>query len=476
MRRRSLKRTFIATLIGLVLVQSLVLGGIAAYRLVGELEEQFRDRAAALTEHIAQEAFYAAFLQGGAGLTAMVRGLVDDTVLYAQIVVEGRVAAEDNPAGFALPVGTVPAGLALAGRTLDGARYLDVTRALLGRARDASQTSYVRLGISLAYVEYELRQELMILAAAAGGLALLGAGAAFALYRGVLAPLDRLRGSVRRFGARSLDERAPASRWAELDELAGEFNAMAGAIEAMTRQLERDNRAKAEFLTVVGHELRTPLHGMLGYAELLGERIGGPLTDAQARQLHALRASGEHLLALVASILNYTRLELGQEALHPEPLEARRAIEEAAAAVRPLAEAKGLALVTDAADARLRADRTKLKQILLNLLHNAVQYSAQGTVTLSARDEGAWVRFAVRDEGAGIASQDRERVFAPFTQLEAASTRATKGLGLGLALVQRYTELHGGRASLESAPGAGSCFIVRLPKGGEEGSDEGPDR
>ena len=168
MRARSLKWTFLLVLISLVVVQSLMFGGIAAYRLVFELDEQFQDRAAALTEHIAQEAFYAAFLQGGVGLNAMVKGLVDESVLYVQIVVEGRVAAEENPLAFDLPLGQVPADVHLQRNSFEGTAYLDVTRALLGRPQDAAQDSYVRLGISLAYVQQELRQELAILAAAAG--------------------------------------------------------------------------------------------------------------------------------------------------------------------------------------------------------------------------------------------------------------------------------------------------------------------
>lgn len=469
MRARSLKWTFLFALIGLVVVQSLIFGGIAAYRLTFELDEQFRDRAVALTQHIAQEAFYAAFLQGGAGLNAMVKGLVDENVLYVQIVIEGRVAAQENPKALELPLGRVPAEVDLQRKTFEGVAYLDVTRALLGRPQDAAQDSYVRLGISLEYVQQELRQELAILAGAAGIMALLGTGVAFALYRLILTPLDRLRACVRRFGQGQFAERARLSRWDELAELAGEFNAMADAIAAMKEQLERDSRAKSEFLTVVGHELRTPLHGLLGYAELLEERIGGPLTEKQEHQLRALRSAGEHLQSLVESTLRYAKLEMGQERVRCDTVQADAVVAEAVAALQPLAAAKGLALSVRAPALTLRADRTKLKQILLNLLHNAVQHSQRGTIELEVRAQSDNVCFEVRDQGPGITPQDQAKVFEPFAQLESVDRRASKGLGLGLAIVKRYTEMHGGTVSLQSTPNRGSCFTVCLPR---EGSKE----
>lgn len=469
MRAHSLKWTFLLALISLVVVQSLIFGGIAAYRLVFELDEQFQDRAVALTEHIAQEAFYAAFLQGGVGLNAMVKGLVDESVLYVQIVVEGLMAAEENPHAFDLPLGRVPADVRLQRNTFEGTPYLDVTRALLGRPQDAAQDSYVRLGISLEYVQQELRKELAILAAAAGIMALLGTGVAFGLYRLILTPLDRLRASVRRFGQGRFSERAHSPHWNELDELAREFNAMADSIAAMQEQLEHDSRAKSEFLTVIGHELRTPLHGLMGYAELLEERIGGPLTEKQEQQLRALRSAAEHLLALVESTLRFAKLEMGQERLRCEPVDAAAVVQEAIGSIQPLAAAKGLMVKANVPALTLSADRTKLKQILLNLLHNAVQHSERGPIELSVHVHDDEVCFEVRDRGPGIAPKDQAKVFEPFAQLESVDKRASRGLGLGLAIVKRYTEMHGGLVSLESALGHGSRFTVRLPReGGKE--------
>lgn len=180
-RKRSVKSTFILALIGFSLFQSVLFGAIAASRLVAELEEQFEYRAIGLTEHIAQEAFFAAFLQQGVGLNAMVKGLVNDDVLYAQIVMRGEIVAEDNPWDLDLSPQRVPASVHLEKRRMGGTTYLDVTRAMLGRPDDTAQDSYVRLGISLAYVEYELKKELTILAVTALAVVLLGVIVAFLL-------------------------------------------------------------------------------------------------------------------------------------------------------------------------------------------------------------------------------------------------------------------------------------------------------
>jgi len=463
-RKRSVKTTFILALILFSLFQSVLIGGLSAYRLIVELEEQYRDRVIALTENIAQEAFFSAFLQQGSGLASMVKGLVDKDVIYAQIVIKGEVAAEDNPLEVALPVERVLGGVHLKKRRLDGLAYLDLTRTLLGRPEDKDQDSYIRMGMSLAYVEYELKQELTLIAELALGVILLGIGLAFGLSKVMLSPLDRLSEAVQRFGKRHFEARAPQFGWREINGLSKEFNTMAEAIVSMKTQLEKDSQAKSEFLTIVGHELRTPLHAILGYAELLNEQIGGTLTPEQRRQVRCLGESGEHLLELVESILHYAKLEMGQESLHRTDVDVATLVHEALDLMRPLAEKEGLTLHVSGDTGHLQADRIKLKEVLLNLLQNAVRYTSGGSVCVEVeRRATAWT-FHVVDEGPGIVLEDQDKVFEAFVQSQAAEKHSIKGLGLGLNIVKRYTELHGGKVTLSSTPGKGCRFSVTLPQ------------
>lgn len=463
-KRNSIKHAFIATLILFSLFFSVVFGSIAAFRLSWELEEQFEKRATDLTDHIAQEAFFTAFLKQGTSLNAMIQGVVDEEILYVQIVVEGRVEAQDQVLALAPPPAKVPSGLHLEKRQFEGTAYLDVTRALLGRAQDQAQDSYVRVGISLAYVNAELWKEVSIITGASFVMLVLGGGIAFALYRIFLGPLESLGRTVKRFGQKRLEARAPRFKWAEVDELGQEFNTMADAIVSMQKQLETDSRAKSEFLAMVGHELRTPLHAILGYTELLEARIAGTLTPEQARQVRSLQHSAEHLFELVESILRYAKLEMGQEALNLAEVDLEALAKEVTGLIRPGAEKKGLVLEVTPATGKLFADPTKLRQILLNLLQNAVTFAQRGSVRLCIGHTPEAVEFCVTDEGPGIPPQHQQRVFEAFCQLDSNAKRSVKGLGLGLTVVQRYTQLHHGTVTVHSDGARGCRFCVSIPR------------
>ena len=463
-KRNSIKRAFITTLIFFSLFFSVVFGSIAVFRLSWELEEQFKKRATDLTSHIAQEAFFSAFLEQGASPNAMVQGVVDDETLYVQIVVEGNVVAQDQALALPLSPQKVPSGLHLEKRQFQGIAYLDVTRALLGREQDQAQDSYVRVGISLSYVNAELWKEVSIITGTSFVMLLLGGGIAFALYRIFLGPLEKLGRTVKQFGQKNFNVRTPRFKWVEVDELGKEFNTMADAITSMKKQLETDSRAKSQFLAVVGHELRTPLHAILGYTELLEARIAGELTQEQARQVQSLQHSAEHLFELVESILRYAKLEMGQEALNLAVVDLNLLAKEVADLIRPSAQKKGLGLDVVTVTGKLSADPTKLKQILLNLLQNAVTFTERGTVCLCIEQTPKTVEFCVSDEGPGIPPQHQQQVFEAFCQLETAVKRSVKGLGLGLTIVQKYTQMHQGTMTLHSDANQGSRFCVSIPK------------
>jgi signal transduction histidine kinase len=229
------------------------------------------------------------------------------------------------------------------------------------------------------------------------------------------------------------------------------------------------NRAKSEFLASMSHELRTPLNAILGYTSLLAEGITGPVSPPQQEQLLRIRASATHLLGLIDEVLSFSRLEAGRERLSIHGVDVRRVMDEAAALVRPMAAAKKLPLEIappDGADEQLhlRTDVLKLRQILVNLLTNAVKFTDHGSVTLSARADGDDVVFSVADTGIGIPPAHLEHVFDAFWQVEQAASRRVGGTGLGLSVTRRLARLLGGDVTVESTAGQGSTFSVRLPR------------
>jgi PAS domain S-box-containing protein len=243
-------------------------------------------------------------------------------------------------------------------------------------------------------------------------------------------------------------------------------------VRSRTRELvlardvaQQANRAKTEFLASMSHELRTPLNAILGFAQLidldrdLGARSRGHLVEV-------LRA-GRHLLRLINEVLDLAQVESGRLAMSPEPLRLADLVEEARALATPLAEGQAIALETAVPpDLIVRADRTRLKQVLLNLVSNAVKYNrAGGWVRVSAEPlDGDRLRLTVADSGQGIAADRQAELFQPFNRL-GAEFGTTEGTGIGLALSRRLVEMMGGEVGVESTPGVGSRFWLDLPQG-----------
>lgn len=392
MRRFGLKGKFITALIAFTVVLSLLFAVIAAFRMARELDEQFVERGKGLADHIAVEASRLAAIGGRDELQYMLEGVIGTHVLYAQIVQNGKIVAEKKSA----PVDLLPA-TALAssleiqrGRLTDRTPYLDIKR--------ATGSGYVRLGFSLSYIQYEIGQDILIVSAASVGFIILGTLVAFVLYRAILRPVGQLTGSVRAFSRGTFSARAAVKSGDELEALSDEFNRMADAIVRTKQELEKANRAKSEFLAIMGHELRTPLNALLGYTELLREEIEGRLNAAQKKRLEAITRSGEHLSALIENTLRFAKLEMGEEKLRVEQIDAKEVIQEAIRHVEALALAKKIAIrFTRKSPLPLRADGTKLKQILINLLSNALKYSSErGLVEIQLQRNRDEVRFAVK--------------------------------------------------------------------------------
>jgi signal transduction histidine kinase len=240
--------------------------------------------------------------------------------------------------------------------------------------------------------------------------------------------------------------------------------------EALTTAADA-NRAKSDFLSNMSHELRTPLNAILILSETLLEQMRGPLNERQQASLRNIESSGRHLLDLVNDILDLAKVEAGRMELACETRALAEVCEEGLAVVRELAVTKGvrLGVRVPAPPAAIHADPLRLRQILVNLLSNAVKFTgAGGQVTLSAdlEETRGTVRFAITDTGIGITPDNLRRLFTPFTQIDASLDRRHEGTGLGLALVKRLTELHGGHVDVTSTPGRGSCFTVVIPSRG----------
>ena len=231
------------------------------------------------------------------------------------------------------------------------------------------------------------------------------------------------------------------------------------------RAAQEANQAKSDVLAVISHDLRTPLSSIMGYAELLAMGLSDKLSAASLERVERIRLSATHVLFLIDELLSFARLEAGQQELRIRAVDAHALVREVAAVIEPMANERGLALRVDLAGpaVTLDTDADRLRQVLLNLVGNAVKYTDEGEVRIDAAGgpDGSVV-FQVIDTGAGIPEEHVERIFEPFWQIQAGSS-PKGGTGLGLSVVRRMIRLLGGSVSVQSALGRGSTFTVRLP-------------
>jgi signal transduction histidine kinase len=257
------------------------------------------------------------------------------------------------------------------------------------------------------------------------------------------------------------------------------------AAEAAQREAEEANRAKTAFLSAMSHELRTPLNAIGGYAELLALGVRGPVTEAQRTDLERLLRANQHMGGLVTTVLDFARIEGGQVEYHLEAVPLGPMVRDLEALVGPQLAAKGLRYDHDGCGPEtpdqphvVRADPEKLRQILLNLLTNAVKFTdaragVPGRVALVCEDDvaGGMVRVRVTDTGRGIPADQLGRIFEPFVQVDRHRTQGSQqGVGLGLAMSRDLARGMGGDLTVESTPGVGSTFTLTLPQGSTPGS------
>jgi PAS domain S-box-containing protein len=236
-------------------------------------------------------------------------------------------------------------------------------------------------------------------------------------------------------------------------------------LQWQSRELEKANRLKSEFLASMSHELRTPINALIGYASLMLDRIYGDLTPRQEEGLTRIQGAAQHLLALINDILDLAKIEAGRMPLHLDDVKLSDIITEISQQIEPLVKKKKLTYQVElpSSDLVLHTDRTKVKQILLNLLSNAVKFTHQGGVWLGVSKDEEDLRFDVRDTGIGIRETDLESIWEDFRQVDQSRTREFGGTGLGLSITRKLVDALGGHVFAQSTFGKGSTFTVILP-------------
>jgi heavy metal sensor kinase len=350
-------------------------------------------------------------------------------------------------------------------RAPDGAEWRLLTAPVLSEGQPVGAMQLAR---TQPEVGVALQNLLVLMALAAPATLLLATAGGLFLAGRALGPIDRLTRAAQAIGADDLTRRLdPPPQRDEIGRLALTFN-------SMLDRLERAFRRQRRFTADAAHELRTPLAMLASQVDVLLER---PRPAAEyAHALASMREDMTRLNGLVSELLTLARADDGREALARERLAVGALVDDVLAAMIPLAEARGVHLARGAdADAVVEGDQTRLTQLLVNLLDNAVKYTpAGGRVTVAVRREEPWVALEVADTGMGIAPEHLPYLFERFYRGDPARGRADGGAGLGLAISQWIVEAHGGQIAVASQPSQGATFTVRLPLAGDPPPAEPP--
>jgi signal transduction histidine kinase len=262
-------------------------------------------------------------------------------------------------------------------------------------------------------------------------------------------------------------KRASEELEAKVQEATAELAAQNELLRRQHLELEQASALKSQFLANMSHEFRTPLNAILGYTHMLLQGVSGDISESQRRSLTRIDSNSRHLLALINDILDITRIEAGRMPLHPSTFSVQQLVQEVMAELEPIIKRSNLEVSRRLPRTlpQLRSDRQKIKQIVVNLLSNALKFTHEGSVRISAsyRTRDRMVLLSITDSGVGIAPGDQAKVFEDFRQLDNSPARGYGGTGLGLAICRRLAVMLGGTIELESEPGRGSTFTLVIP-------------
>jgi len=494
----SLRFKFVLVFLVFSVVLSSVFGVVTVQHLKSQLKSQEQRFALHFIVHAAEEILGSLLFRTEQDFDLQQKNLMIESVVFIQIVINGEIEAEAGVGHIPLDVLPIPTATYIdlvdstnAGTYLDIVKPLDeVLDALVMFGHPLSVKGkeivnsgiqgYVRLGWSLQNMNQQVLNESLLLTGLSLTFVILGLLLGRVLYRTILGPLETLSNTMREFGAGNTYARANIKSGDEIEMLGYEFDNMASAIVTQrnalrdsNKQLVKANDVKSTFLATVSHELRTPLHSILGYVSLLLDGVNVKLNEAGLQYAHAIQRGGKHLLALIENMIEFSKLESGTEQLQFSSVPVEQIINEVVESARLLSKKRGLSVTTQIDPSLVvYADKTKLKQVLINLLDNAIKYTQKGQVWVLAHHSDALAHIEVVDTGPGIAPEIQSSLFDPFARAEHPEEKS-EGMGLGLAVVKRYIERMHGSLAFESIPGKGSRFWFTLPL---EEPDETVDR
>jgi signal transduction histidine kinase/CheY-like chemotaxis protein len=244
-----------------------------------------------------------------------------------------------------------------------------------------------------------------------------------------------------------------------------ELERMNQELQEANRQILEADRLKSEFLANMSHELRTPLNSIIGFSKVMLKGIDGPLTEMQRSDLTSIYESGKHLLEIINDLLDISKIEAKKMVLEKEELDVKEVIEDVVSTCEVLTKEKNLEFIVEVDENLpiIEADRTRVRQILFNILSNAIKFTDRGSVTLKVENRGDEILFCVKDTGIGIKKEDAPLVFEKFRQIDGSPSRKAGGTGLGMPIAKEFVKMHGGRIWFDSVYGKGTSFYFTLP-------------
>lgn len=411
--------------------------------------------------------------KGGDRWEEVLRRVSNDTIILGDMAVE--LLYMENPVGKREIPGMITEANASLEQIIEEAReFHSITLEDMREMEDVARGKEKKADVAFV----------MVLAISIMALPLLS----LYLSRYLTRPILTLHRGARAIEEGDLSHRISVKTGDEIEALAEGFNRMAASVEEATEELMASkeelgrknedltnanlrlrelDRLKSVFLSNMSHELRTPLTAIVGFSELLIDKVMGEMSQEQVDAMENILTSAQHLLNLINDILDISKIEAGKMELQPEAFQPEAVIYLVRRTVSPLVERKKLTLNIKTAEGipDIYADPGKIKQILLNLVGNAIKFTPEGgAITIGAEFKDNCLVLSVADTGIGIKPEDREKIFLEFQQLDDTASRGSGGTGLGLTLTKRLTELHGGRIELESEAGKGSKFTVYIPR------------